>query len=110
MECSFCGSQDTTFKTGISKSGKNAGKPWKAYDCNEPQCKNEKGYPNRTWAPNGGAAVTQKPRQAPVMQPLNIGKSDKKLDTILLALKRLCAASQIPWADIENGLDEEAPF
>lgn len=51
MDCSICGSQDTTMKTGISKTGKNARKPWKAYDCNEPQCKNEKGYPSRTFAP-----------------------------------------------------------
>lgn len=49
MQCSACGSQDTTPKSGITKTGKNAGKPWKAYDCNEPQCKNEKGYPTRTF-------------------------------------------------------------
>ena len=66
MECQYCGSQDTTPKTGISKSGKNVGKPWKAYDCNEPHCKNEKGYPNRTFAPVGkisspGIPVVQKP-------------------------------------------------
>lgn len=52
MQCSVCGSESTTFVQGISKK---TGRPWKAYDCNEPRCKNEKGYANRTFSytPNG---------------------------------------------------------
>ena len=81
MECSVCGSQDTTPKSGISKTGKNAGKPWKAYDCNEPQCKNDKGYPSRTFVPsarpkalNGNSGTNE------------FDKINKKLDIIITHL------------------------
>lgn len=53
MECSFCQSQDTTLKRGVSKK---TGQPWSAYDCNEPNCKNDKGYPNRTFVPRSNGS------------------------------------------------------
>ena len=81
MQCSVCGSQDTTFKTGISKSGKNAGKPWRAYDCNEPKCKNEKGYPSRTFAPS--------PKS-----PANSGGNLSDLQTIMSKIDRCLAILQ----------------
>lgn len=82
-DCSVCGSQDTTFKSGISKTGKNAGKPWRAWDCNEPQCKNEKGYPNRTFEFTGKPRVQGKPVQVPNGDFQGI---HRKLDMILNAL------------------------
>lgn len=81
MQCSVCGSQDTTYKTGISKTGKNAGKPWVAYDCNEPQCKNEKGYPNRTF----GFAPKSPTGKPPVVASSTL---EKKVDKILAILER----------------------
>lgn len=77
MQCGTCGSQDTTIKRGMSKK---TGQPWTAYDCNEPQCKNEKGYPSRTFVPTprkAGASPT----------PVVSGTLEKKVDQILAILK-----------------------
>lgn len=107
MQCGTCGSQDVTLKRGISKSGKNVGKPWTAYDCNEKECKNEKGYPSRTFVPT--------PRQAgPVQQAGgNLGDLKSivgKLDLIINALKKkgIIIPDTIEREDISE--IEETPF
>lgn len=95
-ECSVCGSQDTTYKTGIAKA---TGKPWAAYDCNEPQCKNDKGYPSRTFVksskPKGNAYV---PNQSNPISSL-----EQKVDKILAILKA-------NFPDKSTHKEDEAPF
>lgn len=88
MQCSVCGSQDTTPKQGISKSGKNAGQPWKAYDCNEPQCKNEKGYPSRTFVPMARPKAPVGNSVAGNSAPAVSGNLEKKIDRILAILEK----------------------
>lgn len=103
MDCSVCGSQDTVIKRGISKAGKNKGLPWTAYDCNEPQCKNEKGYPSRTFV------NTPKPKlNAPIPQSNgDIVGLHRKLDAIMKHLN----ISLIIADPIRNQVaDEETPF
>lgn len=87
MQCSVCGSQDTTRKTGISQK---TGKPWVAYDCNEAQCKNEKGYPSRTFgfAPKVAVGASNSKKEAYVGQVSNpISTLEAKVDKILAILK-----------------------
>lgn len=79
MQCGTCGSQDTTPKSGISKK---TGKPWKAYDCNESACKNEKGYPSRTFA----YSVQPTPSKTPNSGTVGVGL-EAKIDQILAILK-----------------------
>ena len=69
--CGTCGSQSTTFKEGVSKK---TGRAWKAYDCND--CKNEKGYPTRTFASN--------PKRTTATTSNSL---EKKVDKILAILK-----------------------
>lgn len=83
MQCSVCGSQDTKFVQGISKSGKNMGKPWKAYECNEPNCKNEKGYPNRTFV---NTPRTPGIGKVPTPNGNPLASLEKKVDKILAIL------------------------
>jgi len=97
MQCSVCGSQDTKFVQGVSKK---TGKPWQAYDCNEPQCKNEKGYANRTFgfapkSPNG------KP-------PVATSTLEKKVDKILAILVK--NFGDITVSKKEEVNEEENPF
>ena len=99
MECSVCGSQDTTPKQGISKK---TGKPWKAYDCNESGCKNDKGYPNRTFAPFGGKNVA-----TGLKTPNNgivAGSLEVKIDKILAILN-----TNFP-PNVEETNEETSPF
>ena len=88
MQCSVCGSQDTTPKQGISKK---TGRPWKAYDCNEPKCVNEKGYPSRTFtfspkSPATGLKVAFNEVSNSSLNPQNT--IEKKLDEILAILRQ----------------------
>ena len=102
MQCGTCGSQDTTPKQGISKSGKNIGKPWKAYDCNEKECKNDKGYPSRTFVPMGRQALNT---------PTPVGNSlEKKVDQILAILKANFKVAKTEIAHEEISDLEETPF
>lgn len=107
MDCSFCGSQDTTPSQGVSKK---TGKPWKAVDCNEPKCKNEKGYPNRTFIFQKGTGGAFKPKVGGnVPKNANNGHpSDaviKKLDDILKILK-----ANFPEPEVLEKDDESTPF
>src|SRR3990167_4803715 len=91
MQCSVCGSEETKFVQGISKSGKNIGKPWKAYDCNEPACKNDKGYPNRTFIQIASPRAGNGPKTAlpvAVSNPSSIDRLEKKVDMILEILRK----------------------
>lgn len=95
MDCSVCGSQDTTFKQGVGKKG-----PWSAYDCNEPECKNDKGYPNRTFVPRKKAPMaTPAPRQS-----VDLSSVNKKLDLIMKALNIKTETKPEPVED------DSAPF
>lgn len=101
MDCSVCGSQDTKMVTGISKKNN---RPWKAYECNEPQCKNEKGYPTRTFV------NTPKPRlNVPVPQNNgDLALVHKKLDAIMKHLNiNLVVADPIRRQAAD---DNDSPF
>jgi len=102
--CGTCGSQDTTFKQGISKA---SGKPWKAYDCNEPQCKNDKGYPSRTFVftpkPKGSASAPQNTPRSPQTQ--GNGTLEAKIDQILRILK-----ANFPEQETHVPDEESTPF
>lgn len=83
MSCAVCQNQDTKYVTGISKTGKNAGKPWAAWECTNPSCVNEKGFRNRTFVPSGPV------RNAPVSPQANgvtLETLNKKLDLIIKCL------------------------
>ena len=95
MDCSVCGSQDTTPVSGTSKK---TGQPWKAYDCNEKECKNEKGYPSRTFVPTPRGTFKKsfsKPSGGSDQSTLIL----KKLDLIIKALNIK-----------ETVKEEESPF
>lgn len=100
MECSVCGSQDTKPVSGISKK---TGKPWKAYDCNEPQCKNEKGYPSRTFVP---APRSPRPvvfnREKP--QGLTLEQKVDKILAILTANFKTSKEEPIPFENSDEPL------
>ncbi len=86
MDCGTCGSQDTKYVTGISKSGKNAGKKWAAFECQEPNCKNGN-YPSRTFVPikpSPGNPAGNKSSGNPGNS--NFDVLNKKLDLILSKL------------------------
>jgi len=102
MQCGVCGSQSTTFKEGISKIGKNAGKPWKAYDCNEPQCKNEKGYPSRTFVPMARTAPAK-----PGVPSNDIKSITTKIDRILSILEK--NFGKVVVEPVEES-EQEVPF
>lgn len=90
--CSVCGSQDTKFVTGVSKK---TGKPWSAYDCNEPQCKNEKGYPNRTFA----------------FQPKSsVGKSEQGTSTLEKKVDQILAILKANFKQVTIEKEEDLPF
>ena len=118
MDCSFCGSQSTTYKSGISKSGKNAGKHWEGYDCNEPQCKNEKGYPNRTFAPRkkapmGNSAVGfggVSPTPIPIAFPAKGISIDLIYAEILEVRKKLEMVLQSMGMDYTSAPKTKKPF
>lgn len=112
MDCGVCQSQDTTRKTGIAKSGKNIGKPWVAYDCNEPNCKQPNGYPSRTFAPTPknapGAFKTQnKGIVAGGSNP--ISTIEAKVDKILAILKANFPPVEVAEPEEEHG-QNEIPF
>jgi hypothetical protein len=98
MQCNVCGSQDTKFVQGISKK---TGKPWQAYDCNEPQCKNEKGHANRTF----GFAPKSPSGKSPVVASSTL---EKKVDKILAILEKNFGSISITKE--ENVENEENPF
>ena len=104
MDCGTCGSQDTVKKTGVSKK---TGQPWTAYDCNESQCKNEKGYPSRTFVP-----TARGPKQNLTPQPMGDMKSImQKLDYIISCLppsKKKIVTDTLEFKDIPDA--EENPF
>jgi hypothetical protein len=104
MQCSVCGSQDTTLKQGISKTGKNAGKLWKAYDCNEAQCKNEKGYPSRTFVPMARPQGAKADSGSPLGDMKTIVT---KLDKILAILEKNFGKTVIA---VEEPEETESPF
>ena len=105
MDCGTCGSQDTTFKQGVSKK---TGKPWQAYDCNNPSCKGETGYPSRTFVftPKSRENGPKGHKTAPVAQAngSNI-EVLKKLDQILEILHENFGEN--PEVHVK---DEETPF
>ena len=99
MQCSVCGSQDTKYVTGMSKK---TGKPWAAYDCNEKQCKNEKGYSSRTFVPGPKGAVA---KSTPVVS----STLEKKVDEILAILKSNFKSTVLK-RELEEQIEEESPF
>ena len=106
MDCPVCGCQDTKFVTGTAKA---TGRPWSAYDCQNPSCKNEKGYATRTFVkaqPN--QAKFSKSPQAPLMT----GNVDKKLDLIISMLKTLQGDMGVTEANKELSIeaDQNTPF
>lgn len=107
MQCGACGSQDTTYKKGISKSGKNAGQPWEAYDCNEPQCKNEKGYPSRTFVPRKKSPTGV---STGVSSGNELATINKKLDILLQLAGYKPKKTEVIERDEIGDLGEEAPF
>ena len=111
MDCSVCGSQDTTRKSGISKTGKNVGKPWVAYDCNEPACKQPNGYPSRTFAPTPKA-----PRNAPNASGRPSGGGSNPISTLeakvdkILAILKANFPDQGVTTDTTELVNDETPF
>ena len=99
MDCPICGCQDTKFVTGTAKA---TGRPWSAYDCQNPSCKNEKGFPTRTFV-KSQTAKTSKAPQASVMT----GSIDKKLDLIISMLKTLQMDMGITEANKELSIEAE---
>ena len=100
MDCPVCGCQDTKFVQGIAKS---TGRPWSAYDCLNPVCKNEKGYATRTF-------VRATPVKAVSKAPLG-NSVDKKLDLIISMLKKLSGDMGIEEANQELSVEaDKAPF
>lgn len=109
MQCSVCGSQDVSPKSGISKK---SGKPWKAYDCNEPQCKNEKGYASRTFvfmknSPPQPSNAKLGASGGSVNNP--ISTLEKKVDKILAILKANFPEVEISTETTEL-VNDETPF
>lgn len=100
MQCSVCGSQDTSIKRGVSKKN---GRAWVAYDCNEPACKNEKGYPNRTFQPT--------PRTTTATPPQDLTLIHKKLDKILELIGYKKPKTILEQSEIMEPYEEEStPF
>lgn len=81
-QCNQCSNQDLVFKEGTAKTGKNIGKPWKAWYC--PPCK------NMMFVNQPKAQSYSKPSPAPVqhagtMQDLTdlVSEIDNKIDLML---------------------------
>lgn len=104
MDCSVCGSQDTTPKSGISKK---TGKPYKGYVCNEPTCVNDKGYPNMTFAPTprGPQIAPKVGKTAPVVSGGALNSLEVKVNKILAILQ-----ANFPEPEIAIKEDEGTPF
>lgn len=97
MDCPVCGCQDTKFVTGIAKSGRNIGQPWSAYDCQNPQCKNEKGFSTRTFVKTQpGQAKFATKSKAP------IGNLGPNISDIMKELKKMQEFMGMVNPDIEQ--------
>ena len=97
MQCNKCSNQDLVFKEGTAKTGKNIGKPYKAWYC--PPCKNMM-FINAP-QPQNRTFVPQRPQQ-------NGLTDSQKLDKILTILKTNFPEKEIP-IPFENS-DEPLPF
>lgn len=99
--CGTCGSQDTTFASGISKK---TGKPWTAYDCNEKQCVQANGRPNRTFAFSPKSPVGKVATLTPGKFPTST--LEKKVDQILAILVKNFGNVTVQKEEVE----ETSPF
>lgn len=102
--CQKCGSQDTKFVSGTSKK---TGKPWSGYDCQEPGCVGDTGYPTRTFAfqPKSRQNASNGPKTGSNSAPNPPGSSiEKKLDEILEILYENFGKKP------EYHKDEDTPF